>query len=337
MDTAQPEAIENDLVEAVVAAAWSVDIASLLYVPKGVGSYHWVVDTAGAGKYFGTVDDLDDKPWIGRDRTLVFDGLSAAYATARALYDVAGLKFVVAPLPSSAGEVCVRLSDRYGLTLFPYVVGDPGTWGCPVADGHRHELLGALASLHRVRSGSGQGICRYRHVLPERDALAAALDSLATAWTGGPFGEPTRHLLTEYAVRVRQELARFDELAARLDSVRREPVVTHGEPHPGNIMRTGDGLRLIDWDTVALAEPERDLWMLDTGAHDAFAEYTDATGVEPDADAIAFYRLAWTLSDVATLSGVFRGRHPDSAWAAQKFSGLVGVLEHGSATPYGAS
>ncbi|WP_432843998.1 phosphotransferase family protein [Dactylosporangium sp. CA-092794] len=36
-------------------------------------------------------------------------------------------------------------------------------------------------------------------------------------------------------------------------------VLTHGEPHPGNTMRTGGGWLLIDWDTALLAAPERDL------------------------------------------------------------------------------
>jgi spectinomycin phosphotransferase len=30
-------------------------------------------------------------------------------------------------------------------------------------------------------------------------------------------------------------------------------VVTHGEPHPGNLIQTSAGLVLIDWDTVAVA------------------------------------------------------------------------------------
>ena len=42
----------------------------------------------------------------------------------------------------------------------------------------------------------------------------------------------------------------------------RELVVTHGEPHAGNVMRRSDGRHLlVDWDTVAVAPPERDLWM----------------------------------------------------------------------------
>ena len=44
-----------------------------------------------------------------------------------------------------------------------------------------------------------------------------------------------------------------------------EVVLTHGEPHPGNTMRTEDGWRLIDWDTARIAPPERDLWSINPG------------------------------------------------------------------------
>ncbi len=54
--------------------------------------------------------------------------------------------------------------------------------------------------------------------------------------------------------------------------------VTRGEPHGGNIMRVGRELLFIAWDTVALAPPERDLWMLDNGAAGGLASDTDATG-----------------------------------------------------------
>jgi thiamine kinase-like enzyme len=55
-------------------------------------------------------------------------------------------------------------------------------------------------------------------------------------------------------------MARFDDLLDRVREVGGPYVITHGEPHPGNLLRTRAGLRLIDWDMTALARPERDLW-----------------------------------------------------------------------------
>jgi hypothetical protein len=106
-------------------------------------------------------------------------------------------------------------------------------------------------------------------------ALAHALDTamvlrlpvvlapadLRSPWTAGPYGEPARDLLRRHATRIRTWLAEFDTFAAAAGRTTNW-AITHGEPHPGNILRTPAGPELIDGDTVRLAPPERDLWML---------------------------------------------------------------------------
>ena len=47
------------------------------YVPEGGGSHHWRVSEQG-GLHFVTVDDLDDKEWLGGSRNAVFAGLRRA-------------------------------------------------------------------------------------------------------------------------------------------------------------------------------------------------------------------------------------------------------------------
>jgi aminoglycoside phosphotransferase (APT) family kinase protein len=39
-------------------------------------------------------------------------------------------------------------------------------------------------------------------------------------------------------------------------------VLTHGEPHAANTIKTDSGLVLIDWDSALIAPRERDLWSL---------------------------------------------------------------------------
>jgi spectinomycin phosphotransferase len=97
-------------------------------------------------------------------------------------------------------------------------------------------------------------------------------------------------------------LRRFDELAVEVES-NAEPVTTHGEPHPGNLIALQDRVVLVDWDTVALAPPERDLWMLDDGSTDSFARYSQATGKAVDSAAVTVYRLSWTLADKHSARG----------------------------------
>ena len=63
-------------------------------------------------------------------------------------------------------------------------------------------------------------------------------------------------------------------------------VVTHGEPHGGNFLHTGGGLRLADWDTVALASPERDLWLFEDDGAGNWGVYVERTGYAPSRDAL---------------------------------------------------
>jgi spectinomycin phosphotransferase len=322
------------MLRAAIGEAWSVECDSLRYVPKGAGSYHWLAERDGHATHFVTVDDLDTKPWIGRERDATFAGLCVAYGTAWALHQEEGIAAVVAPIRCVDGSVAARVDDRYSVAVFPFVDGTAGTWGDPLTHGHRTLLLRELAGLHRAVKARLSGIGRRPHVLPERDALHSALAALDSPWTGGAFSEPARRALADNVWRVRALLEHLDALAAQLDGSSADPVVTHGEPHPGNRINQAGALRIIDWDTVALAEPERDLWMLDDGTPGALAAYTKATGTAIDQAAIAFYRLAWTLSDIASYADLFRGEHPGTRWAEEKLRGFVGLLEGAPSAPY---
>ncbi|MFD0822401.1 phosphotransferase family protein, partial [Micromonospora zhanjiangensis] len=107
-------------------------------------------------------------------------------------------------------------------------------------------------------------------------------------------------------------------------------VVTHGEPHPGNLIRHPAGLRLVDWETVRLAPPERDLWLLTHGADDAddlLRRYASATGRPVDPTALAHYRLRWELADIAGYVVELRGPHGTGADTAASWRYLNGYLD----------
>ena len=93
-------------------------------------------------------------------------------------------------------------------------------------------------------------------------------------------------------------LALADRLSAEAQTRGGSWVVTHGEPHAANVIQTSEGRVLVDWDTVAIAPPERDLWMLvDRG--DPGDLYVRATGRPINDAALDFFRLAWDLGDLA--------------------------------------
>jgi len=84
---------------------------------------------------------------------------------------------------------------------------------------------------------------------------------------------------------------------------------THGEPHRANTITTTGGVVLIDWDTVLIAPPERDLWALADEDPQAADDYTARTGITPEVDAMALYRLWWDLTEVSIYIGEFHRPH----------------------------
>jgi aminoglycoside phosphotransferase (APT) family kinase protein len=102
--------------------------------------------------------------------------------------------------------------------------------------------------------------------------------------------------------------------------------VTHGEPHVANIIRTSDGWRLVDWDTVALAPPERDLWMLvDRADEDAASGYIRATGRRIDQAALDYFRLMWELKDLAEYLNVLRAPHGEDEDTERQYRSLLRI------------
>jgi spectinomycin phosphotransferase len=113
-------------------------------------------------------------------------------------------------------------------------------------------------------------------------------------------------------------------------------VVTHGEPHPGNLISTSGGLTLVDWDTVALARPERDLWMIADLAGGALAvRYEEETGVALDPEALVAYRRLWALSDLVAYTRQLRHEHQRSADADRALAAVRSILSGREPAPYG--
>jgi aminoglycoside phosphotransferase (APT) family kinase protein len=110
-------------------------------------------------------------------------------------------------------------------------------------------------------------------------------------------------------------------------------VLTHGEPHPGNTIRTDVGLVLVDWDTARRAPPERDLWMLGDDAASA-AAYEAATGRPVLSDAMELYRLSWDLAEIGIYVHQFRAPHGDSADEQLARSGLEHHLDPDGRWPH---
>ena len=302
----KPAHIDQDELARILLRHWGLAADGLRYLPAGFGDHHWELTVGAGGRWFVTVAALAGG-WRGASPAAGYADLRSAMETVIALHR-AGLEFAVAPLPTAGGEALARLGDGHAVTVFPHIDGAAAEFGDELTAGDRPAVVGMLARLHDA-TPVARRTAQARSPSPaSRPALEAALGELDQPWGGGPYSEPARQLLARHVGRLSGALARFDELVR--DAARSGPVViTHGEPHPGNILRSAGRMRLIDWDTVGLALPERDLWMVAGDDSYAADRYAGLTGRPVSGAAMRMYEMRWSLDDIALAIRDFRAPH----------------------------
>ncbi|OOC53308.1 MULTISPECIES: phosphotransferase [Nocardiopsis] len=315
----RPPDLEDRLYDAL--AVWGIHAVALNHLPLGSGDHHWSATDTSGRRWFATAADLAHKPFLGPDPASVRRGLTRAMDTAARLHDDEGLGFVVAPLRTPGDDTVVPVGDRYALSVFPFVDGTSGDFGGELSADRRARVLDVLAQLHRRDPGDAPAVPAG---LPGRDRLAALLDHPAGTGDGGPHAAPTAELLAGYAGVLRERLAEFDHGARALAGA--AAVLTHGEPHPGNLLWRGGRPLLVDWDTVGLAVPERDLWLV-TDDPGELARYARVSGHEPDPALMDLYRLRWDLQDVVEFVDWFSAPHRGGPDTEQAWRDLVFVVE----------
>ncbi|HEY1179479.1 MAG TPA: hypothetical protein VGF17_25265, partial [Phytomonospora sp.] len=118
----RPPGLDDHDLATVLGEHWGMT-EDLAYAPVGFGGYHWTT-----ARHFVTVTDLEHA-----DAAV----LAAAMETALAL---AGLDFVVAPLPAEDGRSVIPLGDRWAVTLFPLAPGEPGSFFDVPTAGQRADM-----------------------------------------------------------------------------------------------------------------------------------------------------------------------------------------------------
>ena len=323
----QPADLPEHAITAALADGWGFGPASLEYLPVGFGSHHWRAVSPAGDRLFVTVDDLVAKQRDEADSTgAVFGRLTQTFGAALSLRRDCGLDFVVAPIPAATstaagGAVLRRLSDRYSLLVHAYLDAPAaGTDGDFADAADRRAVVGLLARLHQARPP-------VRPVtddlaVPQAAALRAAVTETDRPWRAGPYSERARVLLATHARSLTRLLGSYDQLAALVAARSDRFVVTHGEPHAANTLRTAAGLVFVDWDSALLAPPERDLWALAESDPDVLTAYQAASGTAVDAEALTACRLWYDLFEIAGYIRWLRGPHEDTADTAEAWHNL---------------
>ena len=163
--------------------------------------------------------------------------------------------------------------------------------------------------LHVVAKGT---LLRSGHRGARNATVDRSMNHGKASGSKGPHAAAASRLLIDNEAEIRGLVARYEALVARYQTDPGPVVVTHGEIHPGNVMATPEGWVFVDWDTVLLAPPERDLWRLVQGDRSMLRAYADATGSPPNEWLVDLYGIRWDLAEIASFAAEFRRPHEDN-------------------------
>jgi spectinomycin phosphotransferase len=308
----RPSFITDDAIATAVAAHWLPEAAEADYLPWGFGAHHWRV--AGGGMVlFVTLDEVAPRHTPA--------SLEAAYAGAAALA-AGGLDIVCAPLPArSSGRFTIDIGPG-ALSVTPWLDGRSPSEEAAREPRHVRQVVAALAALHRAEPPDGVPSWAPRVGPAFADELR---EHTARPWTSGPLAEQARGALAAHHDAITRWTSRYLELADIACARRETWVPTHGEPHNDNqVTSAGGELKLVDWESLALAPRERDYAdLLDTEAGD---------GLDPDPTMVELFALDWRLSELDEYARWFVAPHTGTDDDHTALEGLYEELEEPSDT-----
>jgi aminoglycoside phosphotransferase (APT) family kinase protein len=310
-------------------AEYGLDVTALHFQPKGADSFCYLAACAD-----GALGFVKLYPGFRFANTAE---LERALRLTQFLRAEAGLEFVVSPRPTRQDRALCSFGP-HAVAVFDFVEGATAHEQ-PLAADEQAQVARALAALHQSAGHPGLPAPeRAMFTLPFKPLLLRVLKAAedpALAQTDDQ--RRLRDLLNRERADVLAMVERMEGLGRAL-SQRTEPVLTHGEPTAGNVLRTPAGeLRLLDWGELALGPAERDLnYFAGERLKPFLAKYSDARARPPQlrAEAFGFYFYRWTLSEIADYSArIFwhTSNSKELAWAWDELPDYLPIPHRGIA------
>lgn len=314
---APPADLDTDALVRALRMHWELEVGRLNYLAVGFGAHHWQATTPTGRTYFLALHELGYAGGSLEDRAERLDRLQLALGAASWLETSAELDFVVGPVPDATGACCRPVSDRFALSVYPWLDCEPT--GSP--DDSR--TADVLARLHAAPAGAG---LTEDFRIPFRAELEDALTDLGQTWHTGPYAEPARDLLSSHRDGLQALFGFYATEAAWASRSSADWVITHGEPFGPNLLQCPDGrLRLVDWDSLLVAPRERDLWEVPRDGP-TWAAYRERTQAPIDERRLRLYRAWYDLAETAVYVALFRSPHEADQNAATSWDNFVFFL-----------
>lgn len=215
-----------------------------------------------------------------------------------------GMKAVVAPLPTIAGDLAIPCED-FVLSLYPFINGETGM-ALGLTDGQWQNFGDLLRQLHEMILPTDLASQVPHEIFTLRwiKTIDAVIEQVNTARLTDPISQEFCLLWQERQQEIDTIVARTQTLGRQLCATPPPLVLCHADIHTANLLVDEDGaLHIVDWDGVMLAPKERDLMFITERAavqHPHERAFFAGYGLVPiDPVAFAYYRYEWVVQELA--------------------------------------
>jgi spectinomycin phosphotransferase len=228
-----PLAVHEEMLPALLATGWGVEVASRpLVIPMGDSAYSYRVEAVTGERYYLKVVDRR----TGATRRLAASMRRFSLPLQRYLAELE-LEDIAAPLPLPARGG--SLAHEYGglfLALYSFIEGKTLSEAYPMSAELVERIGRALGRLHAVQVPEHlrRNVAVDTHLIAFDEQLNADLEAIAN--------------ISERAVIWKQQLPQ-------------QMVVCHGDPWGGNMIPADGRLIFLDWESAVMAPAERDAFM----------------------------------------------------------------------------
>lgn len=222
------------------------------------------------------------------------------------LLQSAGIQEIIFPIRTIRGDLTQKFED-FTLIVYPFIEGQDG-FSRPLSSQQWIQLGKILRQIHKINvPQSIQSRIRREGFSPKwRDSVRALYSQIETIQASDPVGRQLLIFLKENQMTIQQLVNPAERLGQTLQTKAHESVLCHSDLHGGNILLSGGGFHIVDWDDPIMAPKERDLMFIGGGVgnvwnlSDEEALFYEGYGnARIDRALLAYYRLERIVEDMA--------------------------------------
>lgn len=248
--------IEDIILTSDLNKSYGIEIDKIEFIPMGDSAYSYRVDCTNGQKYYLKLfDHQNERQKSGVTR------LSYYLPLTWQLYHRGILNNITYPIKNEMGEFSTTF-DSFTIVLFNFIVGETLAEAYPFSDEILKEVAGSMAMIQKITPRIDLTMLPTESFdISFEASLKKCIKELEVSRpTDGSIVWTLREHILVHNDQIQTSLNLITELRDVVKNDSKEFVLCHGDIWGGNIIRQGQKLHFIDWESVIVAPPENNFF-----------------------------------------------------------------------------